>query len=276
MRIVQKRLSRNQDARIIVGGEGGVGKSTWALRIGEIINPSLYVEDIDRCVEEAVAFTAKQYMFGVETLPSLTLLDFDEPAQAWYHRQFMSEVSQILSKTMIGFRFKKFVSVLNVPNIDLLDIDALRLVNWLVWIPDQGIAEVYRVLVQKFGGPPRYKKIIDKMTFSKPSPKLWHRYEEKKFRIQDDLYKQYGKRLTELESPHMTNTEIIDAIKLDPKPYQKYGKLYVPYLQQKFGVGLNRGYLIKAIMETENEAPDEVDRQMTDETARSLLDKVLE
>jgi hypothetical protein len=286
VRIVQKRLSKDKDARIVIAGEGGAGKSTIELRLAELLNPSLYVDHQQQAIDEGVSFTAKQYMTGVRTLPSLyeppadplerTQLSFDEPGQAWYHRQFMSEANMILAKTMLGFRFKKFITVLTVPNLDLLDLDALRLVNWLIWVPDQGRAEVFRVMVQKFGGDPWYKKIIDKMTFSKPDAKLWHMYEKKKFAAQDELYERFGKKLDELEAPRLTNTEIIEIIKEEPKKYMKGGFLYVPYLQRDFKVGLNRGYLIKAVFETNDENPDRPDESMSDESAADLLKKVLD
>ncbi len=278
IRKIEQRTARNQDARIVITGEAGMGKSTLELRIGEIVNPEIYVDDINKAVEEATSFTAKQSMTGVRTLPSGTQLSFDEPGQAWYHRQFMSEASMILSKTMIGFRYKKFKSVLTIPNIDLLDVDALRLVQYMVNVTGQGRAEVFRVMVQKFGGPPWFKKIIDKLTFTKPDTKLWHLYETKKFKMQDELYEKFGKRLDDLDSPKLTNLEIIKIVTEAPKQFLKKGKIHVPYLQRDFGVGLNRGYLIKETIEGngEDRAPVVTDTlQESGEPARDLLRKVM-
>src|SRR5438132_10384535 len=70
IRKIEAKIARNQDARIIITGEGGVGKSTLALRLGELLNPQLYVHDIDKAINEAVSFTAKEYMTGVRTLPT--------------------------------------------------------------------------------------------------------------------------------------------------------------------------------------------------------------
>lgn len=285
IRLFEKRVAKKKDVRIVIGGEGGAGKSTLALDIGEDMNPSLYVDHPDDAVEKAVCFTAKEYMNGVTTLPSFydppadplerTVLDFDEPGQAWYHRQFMSEANQILSKTMLGFRFKQFVTPLSVPTIDLLDLDALRLVNWLIWVSDQGKAEVYRVMVQKFGGPPWYKKVIDRLSFRTPRAKLAHAYEKKKFKAQDELYERYGKALEELERPKFTKTEIVDLVKKDPKKYSKNGAIYVPYLQRDFHVGLNVGYLIKAILEPDADDHD-ANEVSSDVAAEDLLKGVVD
>ena len=253
---IQARHAENKDARVIVEGEGGDGKSTLVLRAAEILNPKLYVDDIDKAVNEGVSFTAKEYMTGVRTLPSYSVLDYDEPGQSWYHRQFMSEASMILSKTMIGFRYKKFDTFLGVPNIDLLDVDALRLCNFLVYVSRQGKAEVFRIKVQKFGGHPWFKKIIDKFSFKKPDIKLWRAYEKKKFAIQDLLYDKFGRQLDAMEAPQLTNPEILRQIQETPDKFKKDGKFHHSKIQRGFGIGLNRSYLIKAMLDS-----DEADKK---------------
>ena len=53
IRGVRARLERKQDARNqIIGGENGVGKSALDLRLAEILNPKLYMQDIPRAVED--------------------------------------------------------------------------------------------------------------------------------------------------------------------------------------------------------------------------------
>lgn len=276
VRLIQKRIARKMDARIAITGDSGVGKSTLELRLGELLNPELYVNDIDKAINDATSFTAKQYLHGVRTLPSESQLSFDEPAQAWFHRQFMSEVNMILSKTIIGFRFKRFKSVFTLPDIDLLDADGLRLFHYLIFIPTQGRAEVYRIMKQKFGGDPWFKKIVDNLRFSKPDAKLWHIYEEKKFKMQDELYEVYGKRLEELETPQLSNTDIILAIQAEPKKYyDKKGKLKIPAIQRDFKIGMNKGYLIKAMLEGDSEEQvPEMNYQA--EPAEALLKKITE
>lgn len=274
--LIERRIARKQDARIVITGDSGVGKSTLELRLGELLNPELYVNDIDRAISQATAFTATQYLNGVRTLPDESQLSFDEPAQAWYHRQFMSEASMILAKTMIGFRFKRFKSVLTLPDIDLLDADALRLVHFLIYIPSQGNAEVYRVMKQKFGGDPWFKKIVGRLRFSKPDSKLWHVYEEKKFKMQDELYEVYGKKLEEIERPQLNNMDIILAIQASPEKYYKKGRLSIPSVQRDFRIGLNRGYLIKAMLEGENDDEAVPTDNYQAEPAQELLKKITE
>ena len=293
VRIVQKRLSRDKDARMTIAGEGGCGKSTLALVLGERLNPSLYIDKYQEAVDVAVCFSGKQYLAGVRTLPSLypgspdplerTVLDYDEPAQSWYHRQFMTEANQILAKTMIGYRYKKFVTPLSVPNVDLLDVDALRLMNWFIWVSEQGIAEVYRVMVQKFGGLPWYKTVINTLRFPKPHAKLWHAYEKKKFAEQDRLHEQYGRKMEEVEESKLSRREIIDLIKKgidqkgQPKDYYQNGRLHVPTVQAEFEIGINAGYMIKAKIESEKAGKREEQGPLADDlSAEDLLREVVE
>lgn len=258
-------LKKNRDCRIIITGEPGVGKSTLALRIAEILNPEVYVRDIEKAVEEGICFTAKEFIKAVRTFLSCSVIIFDEAAQGWYHRQFMSMASMILSKILIGFRFKQFVSILCIPNIELLDADALRLVTFRIEITSQGNAEVFRVMKQKFGGAPWNKKVIDHLTFGKPDVKLWNRYEKRKTKFQEDLYDKYGKQLDEMEKPLVTLSDIIERVRLDRKlgnkTYEasdkkgnKTGKLSVTLLQNEFGLGLNKAYQVKRAIEDEVEA----------------------
>lgn len=246
---IRARLERKQDARVIIAGEGGVGKSTLALDLGEDLNPDLYVNNIDRAVGVGVSFVGKQFLDGVRTLPSLSVLDFDEPAQGMYHRQFMTEVNMILSKTFIGFRYKKFVSELSVPNIDLLDIDAVKLANYFIWVDSQGHSTVYRILPSRFGGDPYFKVIVDSMTFRRPGKELWEKYEARKFANQDNLYETFDKRLEELNAPKLTMSEMVDMIVEHPEKFSKQvqGKDEIHYskIQEEFGVGVNRGYTLK-------------------------------
>jgi energy-coupling factor transporter ATP-binding protein EcfA2 len=246
IRDIRARLARNQDARIIVVGESGVGKSTLALDLGEILNPELYVEKIDIAVEKAISFSALQFMDST-TLPNRSLLDFDEPGQGWFHRQFMSQASQILAQTFIGNRFQQFISVLTVPTLALLDVDAVRLTHYLIKVEKQGMAVVYRQLPQTFGGEPFWKTMIDHMPFEKPDTKLWHLYEKKKVAFQTALYAKFRKELVEGEVPRLTNNEIADLISIEPQRYSKDGELHHAIIQSEFGIGINRAYVVKQL-----------------------------
>ena len=293
IRVIRKPLAKGKDAKIGIAGEGGSGKSTLALRLGEEIKPTLYVDQPDFAIDKAVHLTASQYMNGVQNLESnypppadpleRTVQDYDEPGQSWYHRQFMSEASQILARTMIGVRWKRFVTTLSIPNLDLLEVDGVRLLNWFIWVPDQGIAEVYRVMPQKFGGDPWFKSVINTLRFTKPRAALWHPYEKKKFSEQDALYEKYGRKLEHLEAPKLTVKEIVDLVKKgkgqDGKEvnFYKKGKLNVWAIQKEFNVGLTKTYLIKEHLEPdEGDEKEPVRDSLGSDSAEDLLRQVTE
>ena len=251
VRGVRARLERKQDARIIIGGENGVGKSALDLRLAEILNPDLYMKDIDKAVNVGVSFTGKQFLQSVRQLEGKSFLEFDEPAQGMYHREFMSEVNMLLSKTLIGFRYKRYISGLCVPNLDLLDIDAVKLANYFIWVDRQGHATVYRILPQRFGGDPYFKTIVASMPFGMPGKELWDKYETRKFANQEGLYASYEKRLDDVDAPRLSMKEIVEAIVAEPDRFMvtvgKERVLHYSRIQAEFGLGINRSYMVKAM-----------------------------
>ena len=248
IKAVRSRLRNGMDCRILVTGESGVGKSAFALRIAEILNPELYVSDIEKAVEVGVSFKALDFLRSTD-LPNGSVLDFDEPGQGWFHRNFMSEASKMLAQTFIGMRFQQHVTVLTIPNVSLLDIDAVRLLSYHVHIEAHGRAVVYRMMDQRFGGDPWRKTENDRMTYDMPDTKLWHRYEKRKFEFQRALYAKFRKELEAGEAPQLTNHEISDVILQDSKSFmRKDNPDAIDYakIQDIFGVGINRAYAIKS------------------------------
>jgi hypothetical protein len=245
IRSTRSRLNNGQDCRILVTGESGIGKSAFALRIGEILNPEIYVNDIQKAVYLAVSFKALDFLNSTE-LPNGSLLDFDEPGQGWFHRNFMSEASKMLAQTFIGMRFQQHISVLTIPNVSLLDIDAVRLLTYHVHVEAHGRATVYRMMDQRFGGDPWRKTEIDRMTYGMPDIKLWHLYEKRKFEFQRALYEKFRKDLQAGEAPSYSNMEIADLIAFNPEPYMKDGQIHHSLIQNAFGIGINRAYSVKA------------------------------
>ena len=248
---VKARTERKKDSRIIIAGEGGDGKSALSLRLAELLDTPLYIEDIKKAVDVGVSFTGKAFLSSVTQLPAKSYLDFDEPAQGMYHREFMSEVNMLLSKTFIGFRYKRYISGLSVPNLDLLDIDAIKLASFFIWVDRQGHSTVYRILPARFGGEPFFKTIVASMPFGMPNKKLWELYEEKKFANQDALYATYEKRLDDAGAPRLSLKEMVEAIVESPESFMvTVGKeriIHYSRIQAEFGIGLNKAYTVKAM-----------------------------
>lgn len=242
IREVRARLNANMDARTIIEGESGIGKSYTALRFGELLDPR-FVNDPEGAVAEQVIFSAQEYLSAVTRLPPLSVLIYDEPGQSFHHREFMSEANIILSKTMIGYRFKKFISFLCIPGLGLIDKDGKMLVSFLVNVVGHGKAEVFKQIPQKFGGEPWWKCIVDKYSVSLPSVKLRHAYEKKKQIVQDALYAKYANTLIDKDRPKLTNTDILEKILSDPAlkaELTREGRLSVASIQGEFDIGRDR------------------------------------
>jgi len=250
---VKKRMGTKQDSRVIVEGEGGIGKSYFSLRAGEILQPVKFCDDPETAVEEQIPFSAKEYLWGVTHLPALSVLIYDEPAQSFHHREFMSEANIILSKTMIGYRYKRFISFLNIPGLGLIDKDGKVLVKYLINVIANGKYQAFRQLPQKFGGEPWWQTIVDHGNIQLPGVKLRHFYEKKKGRIEDALYEQYYKTLSKAEEAPITNADIVGKVKQNLARFQKNGSLNVSEIMGEFDVGRDRGRAIKAKIESENQ-----------------------
>ncbi len=251
--IIKNRLERDMDTRIIIAGESGIGKSTLALDIAENIDPT-FTDNIDLAVKELVTFDIAEYMQAVNSKSAGSVLIMDEAGQAAHHREYMNAINIILSKTMQGFRYKKLVTIYNVPSIDMVDKDARSLVHYLMFVDKRGQAVVYRVISSRFGGKTIYKKIKDRLNFKKPSVKLWHRYEKKKFKVQQELYEQFAKTIEERAIKPITNVELINTINKSKDSYMKNERLNVRKIQG-LGIGRERAETIRSMIERGIEMP---------------------
>jgi hypothetical protein len=238
--LINAREKKNKDVRIIVQGEAGEGKSNLSLLGGEIHQPETFIDNPEYAINNQVHFTASAFLEAVTRLKTHSVNIYDEPAQSWHHRQFMSDANIILSKTMIGFRFKKFKSWLNVPHIDLIDLDAQKLCQFMIYVYKQGGAEIYEIHNRKFGGKPIFKKIVDYFDFVKVKPKLWDLYSKKKESIQNELYGGYRDQLKKADMEGRSNTELANIVLRDLPDYMKGDKISTAKIQGGLDIGRNR------------------------------------
>ena len=256
IRMISKRMGENMDTRIICEGEGGIGKSWLSLRLAELVDDQ-FKDHPKEAIKNQVFFKATEFLRGVTTLPPLSVLLYDEPAQSWHHREFMSEVNIVLSKTMIGYRYKRFITILNVPNLDMIDKDARALCQFLINVHKRGHAEVYKISINKFGGGIWYRKLIDNMTLKAPDTKLVHAYEALKKKQEDELFEEYFRQASEKDKPKLTNSDIVGMIKSKPQTYMKNDKLYAPAIMAVHTVGRHRADSIIAKIEIDEASKDQ-------------------
>jgi hypothetical protein len=243
--IIQARTKDNMDSRTIIEGEGGIGKSYTALRLAELLD-ARFTEDPPGAVEQQVQFSASEYMEAVNSLSPGSVLIYDEPGQSFHHREFMSEANIILSKVMIGYRFKLFISFLCIPGLGLIDKDGKMLVKFLINVVHHGQCEVFKQLPQKFGGDPWWVTITDKQFLGLPGVKLRHAYEAKKKKVENALYSSYHKVLKARETPRLSNNDIVEIILKDPKRYKTEQDSYgIAPLMSEFDIGRERARAIR-------------------------------
>jgi len=243
--IIQARTKDNMDSRTIIEGEGGIGKSYTALRLAELLD-SRFTQDPDGAIEQQVQFSASGYLEAVNRLSPGSVLIYDEPGQSFHHREFMSEANIILSKVMIGYRFKLFISFLCIPGLGLIDKDGKMLVKFLINVVHHGQCEVFKQLPQKFGGDPWWITITDRQFLGLPGVKLRHAYEAKKKRVENALYSSYHEVLKAREMPRMTNSDIVEEVLKRPEQFRKNDIWDIPELMGGFDIGRERARGIRA------------------------------
>jgi len=239
--IIQARTKDNMDSRTIIEGEGGIGKSYAALRLAELLDPR-FTQDPDGAIQQQVQFSASEYLEAVNSLSPGSVLIYDEPGQSFHHREFMSEVNIILSKVMIGYRFKLFISFLCIPGLGLIDKDGKMLVKFLINVVSHGQCEVFKQLPQKFGGDPWWVTITYKQFLGLPGVRLRHAYEAKKKNVENALYSSYHKVLKARETPRLTNIDIAEIILKNPEKYKDTG---IAPLMSQFDIGRERARAIR-------------------------------
>ena len=240
------------DTRIIIEGQAGIGKSWLALQMAEELDP-LYKLKPSQAIRDRVFFTAEGFMQAVQTQPTNAVLIYDEAGQTFHHREFMSGANIILSKTMIGYRFKRFITILCIPNLTMVDKDARTLSQFLINVYAHGKSEVYTTLLSKFGGEPRYSHLINVFSSRPPQVKLRHAYEIKKQTTQKEFYKKWGEEMKLSATPKVTNSDLLATVKATPDKFSKPDSdaLSIPLLTAKLNIGRDRAYSIKANFESD-------------------------
>ena len=164
----------------------------------------------------------------------------------------MSEANIILSKTMMTYRFKRFISFLNIPGLGLIDKDGKILVKYLVNVVGHGRSEVFKQLPQKFGGDPWWVSIVDEQHLEAPGVQLRHFYEKKKAKVEDNEYEKYWQTLSDSDAPTLQNVDIVKEVLESPDRFKRNGAFNVSALMGEFDIGRDRARGIKAKVESKN------------------------
>ncbi len=240
--IKEKHKRQKKDFRMIIAGDNGNGKSSLACREGENENPNTFIKQPQWAVNNQIHMFAKDWLKATGILPMYGVNMYDEPAQSGgHHREFMSEANIIITKTVATVRFKRFNIPINIPFIDMLDVDLRKLCQVYVHCYDQGKAEAFLIHNPKFGGKPYYETIVDDLTWDMPNEKLWKLYEKKKFKTEGNEYKKYEEQLHKKDQQQKTDGELIEEMhKNKDSLYNDKDKMTIINVQASVNVGKDR------------------------------------
>jgi energy-coupling factor transporter ATP-binding protein EcfA2 len=245
---IRRRYEDKTNTDICVTGERGVGKSTLSLRLGEILKPEWFMDRPEESVEKFVTFSGAEFGRAIKNSPDGSLICGDEFGQQMHHREFMTAANVALSSVLQGYRYKRFITFLNLPGIRYLDADSEGLITYQAHLEHRGDAEVFRISHPKFKGSDFHHTVLDHFRFGPPSVRLWKAYEAKKFPNQDRVIDRAIKIMEDSEQSRLTNAEAIDIVVADPDAFFKQGtKELDANLIVGLGVNINRAYSIRAI-----------------------------
>lgn len=217
---VQKRLERNQNWLCVVTGDTGTGKSWLSILMADKLSKMLGTKfSID-----SVAFTPKELVNTIKTIPPKSTIIMDEAGVNYGARDFMRKENKALGSIFQMFRFKQLALIYTLPDSSMLDINARRLMHvYIETLPidyRRNLSQVkwFNVHINRWSGEiiHKYPRVVTKngysvvkvVKFPKPSEALINAYEKKKSDAFDDLMDRCERILTEEESPRKVTKEV--------------------------------------------------------------------
>jgi len=228
---IKKRVSRNGNAVIAILGSVGSGKSYFALRLGELLDPDFSIKNC--------SFSPSDFLALVRSKPLGSVLVMDDAGLTIPARQFMTMSNRFMSMALESCRFKNQVLVLTMPSLAMIDKNARRLLNYCFWMESvdrarcESTATMYFVSTNPIHDRIYYKHPmqnnlqIDSLTLSKPSDPLIRAYELYKKERLDALYARMQLDLRKAEGEAPSSKEdlnaLVDKLRTEGLSYKKIG-----------------------------------------------------
>lgn len=144
-------LTKDLDWWTIDSGPEGSGKSTWAMEDAIFTSH----DDFLRNWKERVTYDPDGFLGQFETAPQGGTVILDEGGEAWFSRDFATQINKSLARAAMQVRDRNLNVIICCPNVWYLDIIAVaRHRTWtLVSMPgfDRGHSEFYQPSWRKFG-----------------------------------------------------------------------------------------------------------------------------
>jgi len=259
VRMIEARFKRNTNSNIAVTGEPGLGKSSCSLRLGEILKPEIFVDKPAEAVDRFVTFSGGEFGRAIKNSPDGSVIIGDEFGQQMHHRNFATDPNKALSAVLQGFRFRRLITFMCAPSLNFFDIDAERLLTWMLNVRRQGIGEVYRVQHAKFKSHDYYKTEFDTFRFSMPRPELWKIYVEKKGVNQERVFDAAIKVMDQAEAVKLSDREIITEVLAKPGDFKIKGRISGALVKRRFEIGRNRADDIAKVVNQDQGGTDPSD-----------------
>lgn len=209
--------------------------------------PEIFVDHPEEAIEKYVTFTGSAFGRAIRDSPEGSIIIGDEFGQQMHHRKFMHDENVSLSNVLQGFRFKEFISFMNLPALRYLDADAQGLLTWSASVVRRGHAQIYRVTHPLFNGVDFYHTFIDDLQFGQPRPALWKAYVASKVANQEKVFDDSIRLMERNETVPMTVDEMVKKVLETPEKYKnEKGNFHVPSISLGLKIGRDLAYKVKA------------------------------
>lgn len=242
------RVHNSKNLLNIITGETGIGKSYWALRKGEQLDPEFNVS--------RVCFLPEQFQRAVEALSKTGqpgLIVFDEPQVSLSHRNWQSSVNKMLTWFIQSSRFLRVSVFFCLPSASLIDKSVRRICHALTVMDDRGVGVVYRLKHNHFSSTPEYYThklgtVLSRM----PSKILYEAYEEKRARFHREFFPSGSLKVAaQVEKKRLVDS-IYELVLADLKTYtDPAGNLKASVIQGLHQCSAQTAYAVKNRIEAE-------------------------
>jgi len=243
---VEERLSQGKNLLVLVTGELGIGKSWWALKIAEAMDPKFTIDK--------VVFLPEDFMHQVQTCPERSWVVFDEPNIAFSHRNWHSRVNKMMAAFIQSSRFLKVNVLFALPTVTFLDSAARRICHLQVVVGDRGKGIVYRIRPNLFNRTPEIRTYkIGTVLTGPPAPWLVTAYEAKRAAFHAEYFKPGSLEEHDgHEAKFPSVEELVAKVKEDPALYQVHQRYSASKIRSVLKIPERLAYDVRWSLQNEN------------------------
>jgi hypothetical protein len=190
--LFKSRISQKFSNLLAICGKTGIGKSYLALLLGECLDQNFSVDN--------VAFSIKEFLDLISNAKNGDCLALDDAGIYYDARRFQEKSHQLLGYALESCRFKQITICFTLPSLSMIDLNARRLIDFLILIKQRGYCSI-KVRKFKSDGTDYWSPLQLKgfsfrhVSIPIPSKKLANEYEAKKRQSLNHLYEKLVKEI---------------------------------------------------------------------------------